>query len=292
MNYDSNANAAPSSGNITVLDTNVPLGQGARTRRDFHAFSAATLAHIYQPSMLSRALSMRWKSSALLYSTKQHNLNNLDITLLGLRSGPEFFYEPMGLRVELAAGYNYLALDGYAYMRNPRGEINIDLPIDAQLTLLLSHVREYREFLNAPTVTTYSDRSGNAWQHQFGLRYVASQASVWEAMCTVRREDASQLYYANNQSAFSLTNTHLFAEGYFAQGRVGMKYSKYDGADFLISSRARADNERTAQLTLGRQIAPLGITISGSYTFTRVNSNIQNYTYDDHRIGFIVTKAF
>ncbi len=296
---DTNANAAPGSGNILVLDTTVPLGEGAQARRDIQKFTAATVSHAYDIGKVSEDVSMRWQSSAITYLTRQHALPELNLQLYGVRSGPEFVYRPADVHFTVMGGYNFLRLDAQSYLRDPSVEAILEFPIYAGLRGWLESQWEYREFLNSRTVTTYHDRAGQARQGQAGLRYPFSKNQMWEAAFTLRKESAKQDYYANTQAGVVISDTYSFpsdiAGGWFADtfavARGGYKESFYDESDPLVSVKKRNDSERSAQLMIGRKLM-FDTMVTAAYAYTDVMSNIENYEYDNHRYALTFTKNF
>lgn len=298
--YDSNANAAPNSGNIEVLDTSVPLGDEARAERDLQAFATVTLSHIYDIGSKSNLYAFRWHNSALTYNTRQDDFLNLNLNLINLRSGPEIIYLPLDLHVTMLAGYNHMLLDGQSYLRNPGVEVKADFPLPHNgLRGWVGAAAEQRDFINSDTIKTYEARSGRVVQAQAGLRYPYSERSLWETAFTWRRERAKEDYYANNQTGIWFSNTYGFssqiADGWltdvFSVVRVAYKHSVYDNPDVLTSNENRDDREYSAQLTLGRKIAN-DMTLAGSYTFTDNLSSLENYRYSNHRVTVSVSKGF
>jgi tetratricopeptide (TPR) repeat protein len=296
---DSNANAAPNSGNILVLDTTVPLGEGAMSRGDIQKFTAATATHAYVVGKVSPNAGMRWQSNAIAYLTRQHALPQLNLQLYGLRTGPEFIYQPWDTRVGVTAGYNHLLLDSQSYLRNPSIEAMVDFPVHGKLRGFVQAHWEYRDFLNSRAVSTYADRTGQARQAQVGLKHQISPNQLLELIATLRQEEAEQNYYANSQAGVLLADTYNFTsdvagpwlDGFFISARAGYKESFYDASDPLVSFKKRNDAEHSFQLMLGRKL-PYDSLITGAYAYTNVLSNIENYRYRNHRYALTLTKNF
>jgi len=292
FNHDSNAAAAPSSGNVSVLDTSIPLSQTQRKHADTHNFQSVTVSHTYQPDPIIQDIGMVWKSSGTNYNTLQNHFKDLDINLFSARTGPEIIYEPLGIHLGIAAVYNYITLNHNDYLHNPRLEFTTQLPLTSQLSLLLGHALEYRNFHNSHTVTTYTDSSGPASQEQVGLHYTFSERSSLDFLSQFRDEDASMEYQANHQSGFLATYTRMFDDGYFVAPGYGIKHTHYAVPYPLISSDMRTDNQTTYQIIAGKKLDFYDLVLSGGYTFTNVQSTIQNFTYYDHRLNLTLTKNF
>jgi len=299
MNSDSNANAAPNSGNILILDNIVQLGQGAQPDSDVQHFYTASLGHVYDVGALTEGMPMVWQSSVMVYSTFQDELNDLNLKLYGIRTGPEFAYKPWDVRFGLTAGYNFLTLDSRSYLRSPNVEAKLDFPVYEAFTGYAVGALEYRDFMNTESVTTYTDRNGAARQGQVGLRYVLSERSLWDLSYTKRHEEAKKAYYTNDQQTIALSNTYAFDPQWFCGAlnkvfvvtRGSYKASNYSRPDALISAKKRKDNESQLQFTLARQF-DYDIMLALGYNYTTVSSNIENYRYDNHRYTVSLTKNF
>ena len=296
VNDDSNANASPSSGGITILDTSLRLGAGSGRESDMQSFFSVNLAHSYRSDIEEDVLAMHWKTELLEYRTKQATLDNLDLTLHSIRTGPEFSWLDEGVKLGLFAGYNIYELNHYTYMRNPKGEYALDVQLTNDLVLQFKGLYEYRGFQNAPNVSTYELRQGQAWQQGVGLRYVL--ASDWLATFETyaRNEDATADYYENRQYAVNAGITHLLSKDLFVSMRGGYRAINYQSADPLISTRVRDDEEYTFGTNLVRNftIPETGdrFTLSTGYQYRDAHSNIQNYAYDNHRFSFALGVSF
>jgi tetratricopeptide (TPR) repeat protein len=297
MNWDKDANSSPGSGNVSVIGTTVPLDVTAKAKADLQGFAAATLQHIYHAEGVPGRLQMRWNTAATAYATDQADLKNLNVMLFAVRSGPQFtFPRAGGLSVEIAAGYSNIVLDKQEYLRDPKGEIVVDLPLPASTLFEYAMAYEYRQFVNSPTVTTYEDRSGNAWQQSFTLRHTISDTRQVEGGVMLRHEDARESFYANKQVQLSLGYIQLLPWDSFAQMTGAYKISKYDSPDFLVSDVVREDDEYDAGITLGKtfkQQPYIGDMVwTVGYQYRDVWSNVINYKYVNHRFDTAITKNF
>lgn len=299
VNSDTNANSAPSTGNVTIFDTTIPLGAGAREKSDAQGFVSLNMNHAYGFGEIGNNWLLRWQSGGGVFMTNQRSLDELNLQVYSLRSGPEFIYAPLRLRTGLMLGYNHLMLDEQSYLRNPRGEFSVQIPLDEELTASAGYLLEHRGFVNSDTVATYEDRSGLARQGQFGLKYLFSAQSQWEAEVTLRREDAKQNYNANDSIGFALSHTYAFSDdilqgwlqGMFTYARAARKNTGYQIADAFIGSNVRRDDENSYQFNIGKKFRN-GIILSTGVSYTDVKSNIQNYRYDNYRYSVTVTKPF
>ena len=133
-------------------------------------------------------------------------------------------------------------------------------------------------------------------QQTAGLRYILSDQWLLNSTVTVRKEEAKQNYYGNEQYAIDFGTTYIINPQTFVNAQTGYRHSNYDEADLLTSAKIRSDDEYSAGLTIGRifMLPELGnqATLTGGYLYRRVDSNLQNYDYDNHRISTSLSIAF
>ena len=296
VNYDTNGNSSPATGQVTIVNTSIPLDPTAREQEDFNLFTAATVNHTYRTDTGDRSKTIRWKTDLVGYLAKQDKLDRLDLTMMSARTGPEVTWLNSGVRAGLYVGYTMIGLDGNDYLRSPKGEFIVDVPMSGFTTATFATAVEDRKYINAPTVTIYDERSGTAWQQSFALRHVLTDTWAIDGSVFFRHEDAKMTYYENDQYGTSVGATHLFDPSLVFNTRLGYKYYDYKGADLLISTNQRADTEVTAGATLAKSI-----TISGyetkptaviGYLYRNMDSNIQNYEYENHRFSTSLNVPF
>jgi len=296
INIDTNANSAPGTGDITVLDTSIPLGAGARGTRDMHGFGAVSLSHVYRHDLDPKALTMRWKSDILEYRTKQGRLQDLDLAMHTFRTGPEFSFLNSGVKMGVYGGFSFIELNHRDYLKTPKGEYALEVPLSTSVALGYSGSLEKREYQNAPGITTYEDRNGNAWQQNASIRYLPTEDWLLNAGVFYRKEQAKKIYYENDQVGANAGATYLFNPDTFINYNLSYREFDYDGNDPLISVLKRSDKEHSVGFMVGRNFtipeSEQRVTVTAGYTYRDVDSNIQNYDYDDNRVSTSFTLAF
>lgn len=292
LNYDTNGNSSSDSGRVTVLDTSIPLGASQKEQKDLQAYATASLSHRYRPQDDNiEDAQFEWVSTGSIYSNEQEHLDELNLKVLSLQTGPSFLLEHLDTRVNLTGNYTHVILDGYSYLRVAGTKINAEYFYSKELKLESSLLREYREFLDSPTVSTYDDRSGPAAQWDIGFNYLLAPTTLLDGSIVLRHEDTKRSYYDNNQVTYALGISHQFGEGYFARGDVSFRESIYDEPDYFISATNRHDYDKTAGLTVGKQLSDSVVATVG-YQFRDVNSTIENYAFDNHRLSTTIGWRF
>ncbi|MBN8543725.1 MAG: DUF560 domain-containing protein [Alphaproteobacteria bacterium] len=296
FNSDTNGNSAPGSGQVSIIDTSVTLDPSAQETDDINYFTALSVNHTYRHDTQNRTKTIRWKTDLVGYLSRQDKLDQLDVSLFSARTGPEVTWLNTGVRAGLFASHSVVSLDGKGYLRNPKGEFVLDIPINTRLTASSNTSLEYREFLNSETVTIYEDRNGRAWQQTFGLRYAFNDKWAVDGNLFYRSEGARQNYYSNHQYGGGVGLTHLFTKSLMMNTRLGYRYFDYDAADFLISNKVREDRESSFGVTLAKSFTIDGYETKPSatlgYVYRDMQSNIQNYDYDNHRVTTALNLPF
>lgn len=285
FNYDSNANASPAGGQVVIFDTQIPLGNGNGKQNDVQVFGSAALAHSYAPrSETAQEMGFKWNSGLNLYQTEQNELNNLNLKLVGVNTGPEITLPATKMKLAMLGGYNRILLDGHNYLQLHSGDFNVEQPIGERALLSAGIRGEARQFFNSPTISTFKDRTGGASQGRMGIRYAFSPTDIVDLTGIARRERTKREYLSNRQMSATLSYTKVLPLNYFASAVAAYKNTVYDGSDPLISVQARHEKEKSAGLTFGKAFTN-NMTLSFNYLYRDVEANIINYAYVNHHYG-------
>jgi len=292
-NQDSNANSSSSSGSITFFDFSIPLEADSRAKKDGQVYGSFSLNHTYRfdlPEDGNKAA--RWLSSASVYRTEQAELDDLDLQVLALRTGPELDLIEQRTKLGLAANYNYIKLDSFEYLNIASGEVYGQKGMGNSFSVNWNFSYENRHFVNSPLVQTYSDRTGYAFQYKVGAAYAITPKDIINGSITKRREQAKKKYLSYNQMAITGSYIHSFDEGYFLNLNAGYRPSDYDDVDPFVSlTKTREDRERTGGINIGKQFKN-GITLMVGYEYKNSRSNIENFDFNNHRFSSGVSYSF
>ncbi len=294
--YDSNGNAAADSDRVSIRfngqDQIAVLTPASQTQHDMQMFTSASLNHRYKKrDKLAEDLLFGWSSGISAYRSEQEHLDSLNLQVFSARTGPTFNLTDIGLILGLTADYTHIILDGHSYMRLPSVEFSGQYMLADDLKLSAALKQEFRDFLNSPTVSTYQDRTGHAQQARLGFTWAATRQDIINLGVTARTEDTKRVYYDNQQQRVDLGYTRLWEYDVFTRAQSGFRNTIYDGPDPIISLRTRHDTEYNVGFTVGRQFDK-NITLTGGYQYRKVDSNIQNYEYDNHRYTTSVNVRF
>ncbi|MBY0355401.1 MAG: surface lipoprotein assembly modifier [Rickettsiales bacterium] len=288
FNFDSNGNSAPDSGQVLVLDTLLNLTADSVKQSDWQGFASATLNHQYRADVSSP---WQWRSSATYYKTEQDTLDDLNLDVLVAQTGPVYRFNEGRTQADLTAGYTHIFLNELTYLRQPSLEAGLEHAINPRLRVRGSLRREFRDFLNAPNVTTYEDRRGHTTQGRIAAYYSLTQQALLDVQLTLRYEEARAEQYSNLQIQPQIGLTYQWDNGIFARGQLGYRDYNYEQPDPFISESTRYDREKSVGLTVGKTIAE-GVTVTLGYDYRDLDSNLTNYTFDNHRLSGVIGWQF
>jgi opacity protein-like surface antigen len=293
---DSNANAAPDSGIVTLRfagqELPFELNKDGKKRSDLQAFAVANVTHQYRyPKELSQGVHAGWQSSATYYRNQYRDLNSLNIQVASVRTGPTVTALDGKLQAGATAGYNFVTLDGNTYQKQYIGELTLGYVVDAATRLRLIPSKEWRDYVNAPTINSFTLRDGQAEQVRFGVTHQLTDKDTLDAEVTIRRESTQRRFFDNHQQELNVSYTRDLESGWFAGANTGIRTTEYDRPDLSISAKQRKELEWSAGASVGKTFEH-NITANAGYEYRDVNSNISNYRYTNHRVMSTVGYRF
>lgn len=283
VNLDSNGNSAPESNTIIINDTEILLDATQREQQDLQFFTALGVNHTYRPKWAqSEHFARRWKTSVNAYRAEQSSLEELDLQVYSITTGPEFQSKKSGIKVSPSVSRSQIVLDEHTYLRTTSFENRIDYPVTQKLGLSGHSRIEFREFENAPTVTVFELRTGTATQHQLSANYALTPKDYLNVTATHRRERTREEFFDNKQLGANVSYTRVLPFDSIANVSIGYRNMVYDGPDPLISTKTRHDKERTFGINLNKKLSNT-VSANIGYQYRDMDSNIQNYEFENHR---------
>jgi hypothetical protein len=292
-NHDTNANTAPGTGEIIFQDINIPLDDASQSQDDGQGFVAVSIGHSYRFDVPEkRNYQAKWNTSATVYRAEQIDIDSLNLLLIGVKTGPEWYLKDSKVNLKANAGFSYVNLDNRDYLNIYSLDARVSKQMTDRLNVFTEVLGENRRFKNTPTNTTFSDRSGNAIQAKAGAHYVLVANGLLTIEGIYRRENTRTAYNDNDQVSVVSSYTHSLPKGFFVNLQGSMKNTSYDGVDPLVSATTiRDDDETSYGVTVGNRITDK-MTVTAGYQYRDVESNLQNYTYDNHRFSSAVSLRF
>ena len=290
MHLDSNTNSSSSSGEVTILDNSFPLSGGDLKQQDIQAYTSVQFQHRYRPlpknpKKGSDDLQWELEQGVSLYQTEQEHLDSLNLRVVNVSTGGTITLNPIRTQVNARAEYSHIQLEEASYLRIPAGEISTAYITEDGTRAQLTGRLEYRDFVQGLTFPSAAQRNGLAPQAQLRISRPVGRSDTLDTTLTYRREYAKEDYFSNRQMAIDVGHTHSFDNGVFTRLQLGYGRNSYDRPDPIISQELRKEHEYNAQATIGRAFFDDTILWTGGYQYKRVDANIQNYDYDNHRIS-------
>jgi tetratricopeptide (TPR) repeat protein len=296
MHYDTNANSAPRTGNVDVRFNNTPievsLTGGAREQQDVQVFGVAQAEHYYRINDNAKDdTQYLWHNSLTAYRNEYDTLDDLNVSLAAVRTGTVVNALDNTLRLTGDVGYTHITLERQTFQRHYLGELTAQYALNAAIRLQASSMITRRDFVNSDTNRTFELRDGYMRDHRLGLSYSITKNDIVESHVRYRREDTKRSYFDNHQYGVEAAYTHSFNNGVFTRAHADYNTSYFDAADLSISTKTRKEYAAETGLTLGVPVTD-EVTATVAYQYRDVNSNIQNYDFDSHRISTGVNARF
>ncbi len=281
FNYDTNASAVPNDELVLIQDQLRELN--APDERDGHVFLNASLSHQWK-LYGDKTLQSKWISAVNVFETEQAKLPQLELRILGFKTGPTIQYMPAKVQFGMQVGYNRVELDGEEYLN--LGTLGFRLlhqwTDKTQVTNNL--VLENRRFVNSVTSPLLSLRSGHAVQNTLSLMHALTKKDILNSSIMLRRENTHEEFYDYDRYEVGISYTHLFAETLSGNINSRARWTNYDGPDSLITlSKTRNDYERIIAFSLTKQL-PHNFLVNIGYQYNNVKSNLPNFDYSNHRL--------
>lgn len=291
--HDSDANAGPSSNSVygvdpfTLQTVLVPLTSGGAAP-DSALEASIQATHSFA---LGGARGSSWDSDFTGYSVTYSKFHTLNQYSFGVETGPTLVVAgtseaPISLRPLALAGKAYL--HGSSYYSYAGGGLGVSAFWNPAIVTQLRITREHRRFDDTPLIFL-SDRSGNYTSAE--LRQIWQLGHVQlSAGLTGRKADADQNYQSYNEFG-GLAGARYFGVLGTAQrpwnvyANVNYTRAGYDAADPFINPGLTRHDQRT-DMAGGVEIGVTRtISTSLDLAYTRLNSNLPNYQYDNFSIG-------
>ena len=284
FNYDSNANAAPSTGQVSIFGVNVPLDDTSKSQRDGHFYTGVAVNHKLG---LGNQDGDSWGTDLLAYKTAQNSLETLNLTTTSVSTGPQINFPEKKASVAVKVSATETNLGGRPYLKTVGASVQATRKIAERITLLATISTEKRMFSNSDLNPSAAERTGMTHGQELALQVQLTNNDQVVLSVNNRSENTRFAYNDNAQQELAVTHTHLFSDklqGWFMSNRFSVKNTDYKGPNALISNSVRRDDEKSWQVVFGRNLTD-DLTWTLSYQYRNVDSNIQNYQYDNHRFS-------
>ncbi len=228
------------------------------------------------------------------FSVVDHRMSSNDDNSIFLASGPRLMFNNGELSLQATYARRWAANDEYSIAPGLRLETTFD--IGRNLSLDMGAAWEKNDYadnyinslLHGDTTSVYTE-----------ARYVLTNKSFVSSGLNYIDENTRVNSYSNNMYGGSLGYFNEFPWGISLYLKASLNQVQYKDASLYITDsgdikeKVRCDNIFSSMVRFSnRNWQYLGFSPAVSYIYTDRNSNINNYSYDNHRIEFSIRKIF
>jgi hypothetical protein len=297
MQWDSNRNAGPASGQVLFFDTPFNLVTG-RKQSDF---SGVMIAGLRAQHDLGYDEGHQLLGAAQIYGQKQVDVTELDLMAINGEAGG--LYRSRYVDIQPMLYGNYLNLAGDSYVSTVGTGVRANHRFSQTLDLYARFRFDYEFFEKLPTSQVTDQRTGPRYQAGIGTTWTPWPTLRFDAAVAGVDKQAEVPFYTYRGPLVLLSNTWLLGQGQFLLTNFSFEYDAYEGPEPIVSQFTRYDSIYLGGITYG---APLGFLLpflsppqairdtllTLNATYINEQSNLTNYQYDDWRFTLLFTKNF
>lgn len=281
--HDSNVNSSPSMPEVLVLSGPGTLSSLEEPDSSFNFSLGAT--HVYAFAGNSGS---SFETNLLAYASAYDEFSDQNLITGRVETGPalrlgrspnSFFF----LRPYLSVGYNLL--DGEDYLRESGGGLELRAQPNVRTYGFLRADYSDQDFKDSAT-RIFSDRSGGYLTARAGISRLIGQSLQLSATVASVTADADASY-----QAFSRIGGGVGAKFFFGYGKsrppwsiglsANLRNTDYDAADPQVTVRIVREDERSdVALTIDVPVSQAAL-IALRYQYTKNESNIPNYQFEN-----------
>jgi hypothetical protein len=297
MQWDSNRNAGPSSGEILFLDKPFQLVQGKKQSD----WSGVMLAGLRAQHDLGYDAGHQILGGLQVYGQKQIDVTDLDLMAISGEAGGLYRSPWVDVQPGLFATYmnlggeNYLSTLGTGFRANRRMSQSLDVYARFRF--------DYEWFESLDLSPSTDQRTGARIQGVVGASWTPIPILRFDGGVGGLHKVADQDFYTYSGPLVYLGGTWLLGRGQFLLSTFSYEYDGYAGPEPIVSTRIRRDSIYVGGLSYG---APLGLLlpfvshsaavrdtlVTVNATYLNEQSTIENYQYDDWRFNMMFTRSF
>lgn len=283
LSYDDNVYASPVDEQIGTVLGNVTLtGSGATPQDDLINRNSLQVNHLYR----NHPKEVGWLSTLQAHSALYGAEDNLNLTLLGVSSGPLWQQGKQFTKVQFNA--SYLTLDQERYLSLAGLSAEHSRSLGDKLTLTLATQLTRLDYAS-------SGRDANQYRVELKPGWTLKNGSLLAGVA-VEGNSAKQDEYSYFRTMLQMRYQRSLP--WQVTGLIGVRLQQtdYDGVIALFN-RARKDWLRELSIGLSRPVwqdIATGRRVQAQLlgTFTKVNSNIDLYEYDKQVFSFALSYLF
>lgn len=289
FDYDSNRNAAPSTGRRLFANAPIVLDNAGQRQQD----TAMTfLANIKMEYDLGDQAGHNLFWDLTHYRAEQTVEDNLDLQVFTVIWGGKFKMKSGDYT--LRQKWNHVRLSEETFLRTHGVGLRIDHKYTGRLSGFVTADIEHQEYNNTKDVPVGNERTGDQIIAGLGVNYILRPKHRVGASFTWREKKAKEEYNANRRYTFSFTHSYLIGSGRFILSSIAANIDRYPAPDPAISPKEREDEGIRFRTTFGTPLTFIHkslkvITFTQSVEYFHGVSNLENYAYDNFKLSSLFT---
>lgn len=299
VRWQQNANSGPGTANVRALGQDALLDNQFLRQSDWNLFALANLQHRYTLDPYS---GHTLETTLALYGTRQFKLNELDVALAEVTTGPRFALGDTGPGFAYLRPYvlaNIVGLDDARYYYTGGAGLGFTQQFGDRVALDMAYERREKRFRNSAARPFATDQDSGENALLASVRYAVYSDVILTVGGTVADENADQDYRSNKRATGGVSVSYYYNPDWLWSTlpwsvSLGAQrlYTKYDEPDPGVDPNVeRVDREWRFALVNVAQI-----TDEFSF-FTQVqrylvDSNLPNFTYNNWALSAGVTWSF
>lgn len=294
VEYDSNRNQAPSSGQVLFLDIPLPAGEqngdaawitsvAGRLTHDLGSQDGHTL-----------------HAEGAYYRSDKVEVDNLDLDALSAAFGGTWNWGRFSVTPRLRG--SFIWLEGEDFLSTVGGELEILMRVRPDLRAYLTFRGDDEKFRDTTNFQSSPLRSGRRLSARPGLAWNFSPTMALRAEGLLMDKKGEVGFESYERYGVFAQHSWLISRGAFSLIGVWAEKSDYDAVDIFVSpSTVREEWLYRARASVGAPLSffasnlPDGvgdINLIAQYEYETVDANILNYDYDTHKVSLLLSKRF
>lgn len=301
VDYESNRNQAPSSGQVLFA---LPLGpttywqqQGnANPKVDDFAYIVSVQGRLQHDLGVQEGSLLH--AEAGFYHSDKTEVDNLDLDAASLALGGTWYSGAWSVTPKLRGGFYWL--DGEDYLATYGGEVEVAYRWSPRFMTYASARAEHEDFRDTTDFGVASNRTGRRISGRGGFVWRLASNRKVTVEGVYADKNGEEVFESYERYGVYAQHSWLLGRGAFSLIGVWAENSSYDGPDnFITPVITRDEWLYRGRFTLGAPIsffapglpeAVKDINLIAQYEYETVDSNILNFDYKTHKAAFLISK--
>ena len=283
--YDTNRNAAPSSGRALFGDTDYILTGNSRRRADTSVLFMGNAGVRHELDTQARHEIF---GNLNYYQVEQTLAKDLNLKAYSAQAGG--VYKAGFLQVTPEILFDHVELAQSTFLRNRGADIRLDVPYHRKANFYCEVRDVMQDYVATAGVPKAPERTGVQVDITGGSEHFLGPVMKLGTLLGYTRKDARQDYWAFSRWVAGVNHTWLLGRGAFGLSSFTFNYDIYNAPDQTLSSIMRRDKTLRVSGTLG---APLSfihprlddLILTVTYEYYQALSNVKNYAYTNNKIA-------